>query len=66
MNQVDRRDEIDLFVDQLLADPARAEELKGKLRDRLGGPETPARRRARLRLIPVCGDAEGLWNNVPV
>ncbi|WP_415183176.1 hypothetical protein [Phaeovulum sp.] len=66
MSQTNRRDEIDLFVDDLLANPARAEELKSKLRYSLGDPEAPAQRRARRHLITVCGDAESLWDNMPV
>lgn len=66
MSQTLRRDEIDLFVDDLLANPERAEELKGRLRDSFGKAMTPEQRRAQLRLLTLCGDAEGMWDNVPV
>lgn len=66
MNQTERRDEIDLFVDDLLANPERAEELKGQLRHKFGETLTPKQRRAQLRLLTLCGDAEGMWDNVPV
>lgn len=67
MNQTQRRDEIDLFVDDLLANPDRAEELKSKLRQTFGeGTATPDQRRAQLRLLTLCGDADGEWNNVPL
>lgn len=67
MNQTQRRDEIDLFVDDLLANPARAEELKSKLRRTFGdAPSSPEQRRAQLRLLTLCGDADGEWNNVPI
>ena len=53
MSQPQRRDEIDLFVDDLLANPDRAEELKGKLRQTFGETATdrttPEKRRAQLR-----------------
>lgn len=70
MSQPQRRDEIDLFVDDLLADPDRAEELKGKLRQTFGETATdrttPEKRRAQLRLLTLCNDAESLWDNVPL
>jgi len=70
MSQTQRRDEIDLFVDDLLANPDRAEELKGKLRQAFGDAETgrmtPEKRRAQLRLLTLCNDAEALWDNVPL
>lgn len=66
MSQTQRRDEIDLFVDDLLANPDRAEELKGRLRRTFGEDATPEKRRAQLRLLTLCNDAEALWDNVPV
>lgn len=70
MSQPQRRDEIDLFVDDLLANPDRAEELKGKLRQTFGDADAdrvaPEKRRAQLRLLTLCNDAEGFWDNVPV
>jgi hypothetical protein len=52
------RDEIDSFVDGLLADPSRADELKADLR-------------RRFRVVApadqdVDDDSEDLWENVPV
>jgi hypothetical protein len=66
MSLTQRRDEIDLFVDDLLANPNRAEELKGKLRETFGDAATPEKRRAQLRLLTLCSDADGLWDNVPL
>ena len=66
MGRTQRRDEIDLFVDDLLANPDRAEELKGKLRQTFGTEATPEKRRAQLRLLTLCNDAEALWDNVPL
>ena len=69
MNQMQRRDEIDLFVDDLLANPGRANELKSKLRETFGDTVTsPKQRRAQLRLLTLCSDAGAgdEWNNVPV
>ena len=67
MSQPQRRDEIDLFVDDLLANPHRAEELKGMLRQTFGDRRTtPEKRRAQLRLLTLCNDAEALWDNVPL
>ncbi len=66
MGQTQRRDEIDLFVDDLLSNPERAEELKGKLRRTFGDTATPEQRRAQLRLLTLCNDAEALWDNVPL
>ncbi|MEI2807580.1 hypothetical protein [Albidovulum sp.] len=66
MGQTQRRDEIDLFVDDLLANPERAEELKGKLRETFGDKATPEQRRAQLRLLTLCNDADALWDNVPL
>ncbi|PKP73158.1 MAG: hypothetical protein CVT84_14965 [Alphaproteobacteria bacterium HGW-Alphaproteobacteria-6] len=68
MNHVPRRDEIDIIVDDILANPARAEELKGRLRHRLprdirgedrGAVGHVAHRRA-------LADIDDLWDNVPV
>ncbi|WP_347310870.1 hypothetical protein [Defluviimonas sp. SAOS-178_SWC] len=66
MSQTQRRDEIDLFVDDLLANPERAEELKGQLRHKFGDAVSPEQRRAQLRLLTLCNDAEAMWDNVPV
>ncbi len=66
MGQTQRRDEIDRFVDDLLADPQRADELKGRLRQTFGERATPEQRRAQLRLLTLCNDAEALWDNVPL
>lgn len=66
MGQTQRRDEIDRFVDDLLADPLRADELKGRLRQTFGDRATPEQRRAQLRLLTLCNDAEALWDNVPL
>lgn len=66
MGQTQRRDEIDRFVDDLLSDPERADELKGRLRQTFGEKATPEQRRAQLRLLTLCNDAEALWDNVPL
>lgn len=68
MNHMPHRDDIDRIVEELLANPGRAEELKGHLRhglprrrlatdDRALGH--PAHRRA-------LADLDDLWDNVPV
>jgi len=66
MNHMPRRDEIDRIVDDILANPARAEELKGRLRNSVPRPVMddrvpghPAHRRA-------LADLDDLWDNVPV
>lgn len=66
MSQTQRRDEFDQYVDDLLASPDRAEELKRKLRRTFGDQATPAKRRAQIRLLTICSDAEALWDNVPL
>ena len=66
MSQTQRRDEIDLFVDNLLANPDSAEELKGRLRQTFGETATPEKRRAQLRLLTLCNDADNFWDNVPL
>jgi len=67
MNQTQRRDELDMFVEDLLANPERAEEIKSKLRETFGDTATtPEQRRAQLRLLTLCNDADGEWNNVPL
>lgn len=61
-----RRDEIDAIVDDILAAPERAEELKRLLRARLARLET-AHGRPRLRLVKDDrGDPDTFWDNVPV
>lgn len=66
MNQAKRRDEIDVIVDDLLASPERAEELKVRLRDRLGAQGWESGRFARLRVVSNADDPDSLWDNVPV
>ncbi|MCV2871671.1 hypothetical protein OEZ71_05130 [Defluviimonas sp. WL0050] len=67
MSQAKRRDDIDLFVDDLLARPERAEELKRMLRDRLGAPIPPFGRRPHLKVVSeTANDPDSLWDNVPV
>ena len=67
MSQAKRRDDIDAFVDDLLAMPDRAEELKRMLRDRLGAPMSTTERRAHLRVVHHTeSDPDSLWDNVPV
>ena len=51
MSQAKRRDDIDMIVDDILARPDRAEELKRMLRDRLGVPANQSARRASLRVV---------------
>ncbi|SFP72797.1 hypothetical protein [Tranquillimonas alkanivorans] len=58
-----QRDEIDRLIDLVLAQPARAEEVKAVLRARLSGAPT-------LRLV-AAPDAEpeaddDTWDNVPI
>lgn len=67
MSQAKRRDEIDVFVEDLLARPERAEELKRVLRGRLGTPVSTTQRRAHLRVVDTSGsDPDSLWDNMPV
>ncbi len=67
MNQAKRHDDIDVFVEDLLARPDRAEELKRMLRDRLGAPLEKSERRAHLRVVrETASDPDSLWDNVPV
>lgn len=67
MSQAKRRDDIDLFVEDLLARPERAEELKRALRDRLGAPVPATGRRSHLRVVSdTASDPDSLWDNVPV
>lgn len=63
MIHVPNRDEIDIIVDDILANPTRAEELKGRLRHRL-----PAEPRATGHLAHrrALADLDDLWDNVPV
>ena len=63
MSQSQPRDEIDLFVDKLLAHPEKAEAVKLRLQDRFGDSVANGDMRAALRLMTLCGDAEGLWDN---
>ncbi|MDW4549955.1 hypothetical protein R5H32_11375 [Defluviimonas sp. D31] len=64
MSQAKRRDEIDLIVDDILAKPERAEELKRLLRDRLGAPAEI--RQSRLRVVVSNDDPDSLWDNMPI
>lgn len=64
MSQAKRRDEIDVIVDDILARPDRAEELKRLLRDRLGQPANV--QKARFRVVASNSDPDSLWDNVPV
>lgn len=67
MSQAKRRDDIDLFVEDLLARPDRAEELKRMLRDRLGAPMTTNGRRTHLKVVSeTTNDPDSLWDNVPI
>ncbi len=67
MSQAKRRDDIDVFVDDLLATPDRAEELKRILRDQLGAPLSDTGRRAHLKVVrDAKNDPDSLWDNVPV
>ncbi|MGB3316316.1 MAG: hypothetical protein WBB85_18095 [Albidovulum sp.] len=67
MSQAKRHDDIDVFVEDLLARPDRAEELKRMLRDRLGAPlSTPARRAHLKVVVDTASDPDSLWDNVPV
>ncbi|MCB2109698.1 MAG: hypothetical protein H6895_11705 [Defluviimonas sp.] len=62
-------DPIDAAVDDLLRDPGRADRLRARLdqfQDKAKPVgETPERARARLRLLAICSDAEGLWDEAP-
>jgi hypothetical protein len=64
MSQAHRRDDIDMIVDDILARPERAEELKRILRDRLGTPANS--RKAQFKVVVSNDDPDSLWDNVPV
>ncbi len=66
MSQAKRRDEIDVIVDDIIAKPERAEELKRLLRDRCMAPVAAAGRRAHLTVVHPGSDPDSLWDNVPI
>lgn len=66
MQQLKPRDDIDAVVENLMLNPQLAETLRHRLNQRANEGETLQQRRARLRLLTVCSDAESLWDNVPV
>ncbi|MEZ5779001.1 MAG: hypothetical protein R3E44_11635 [Paracoccaceae bacterium] len=66
MNQMLNRDEIDTVVERLLAQPELAREIQERLNMEPARKDTAAQRRARMRLLTLCGDAESFWDNVPV
>lgn len=57
-----RQDDVDRLVDTLLAEPARAEDIKTMLRRRLRGDAT-----THLKAVPSgADDLDDMWDNVPV
>lgn len=57
-----RQDDVDRLVDTLLAEPARAEDIKTQLRRRLRSDGA-----AHLKAVPtVADDLDDMWDNVPV
>lgn len=72
--KVPTREEIDSIVDGLLADPSRADDVKGALRQRFASVAPHA---AQVEMQPVdsamparnaalAADEDDLWENVPV
>ena len=53
------RDEVDSIVDDIIANPTRADELKGRLR--LAISRKPVR-----STKPAAEDPDEYWNNVPI
>lgn len=67
MSQAKLRDEIDMILDDLLARPDRAEELKRKLRDTLETTGFRRTRHAHLKVVTdSVNDPDSLWDNMPV
>jgi hypothetical protein len=59
-----RIDDIGTLIDEALADPSRAEIVKARIRERLAGRSAQAP--APLAHEPAEGDAEDLWDNLPL
>ncbi|MBM9595681.1 hypothetical protein [Roseitranquillus sediminis] len=57
-------DEVDTIVDAILADPARAGELKHRLRMVVANPKPVTGKRSRN--VPKQDPLDELWNNVPL
>lgn len=67
MNHMPRRDDIDKIVDDILANPARAEELKGRLRNRvLPRLAMDDRMQGHVAHRRALADLDDFWDNVPV
>ena len=65
MRQSQVRDDVDVMVDQLLADPSQAETVKNALRARLTDKVAQLKRESTPR--PVADDSdEDFWDNVPI
>ncbi|MDJ1016977.1 MAG: hypothetical protein QNJ35_10730 [Paracoccaceae bacterium] len=63
------RDDVDVIIDTLLAEPERAEDLKTMLRHKMAAPEVVAVAHAKPVSKPdidAQDDVEDLWDNVPV
>lgn len=61
------RDDIDRIVDDLLADPTRADDIKGELRRRLvGGAPALHAVASRTATTPTASDEDDFWENMPV
>ena len=64
------RDDVDVIIDTLLAEPERAEDLKTMLRHKMAAPEVGAVAHAKPVAAPpeidTQDDVEDLWDNVPV
>lgn len=60
-------DDIDRIVDGLLADPSRADDVKGALRSRLAaGAATPVRTLEKAPRTRPSHDEDDMWENVPI
>ncbi len=59
-------DYVDRLIDQVVADPARGDDVKTLLKHRMTEPESLSVVRAKSESLPLDDDVEDLWDNVPV
>jgi hypothetical protein len=66
MHQANIRDRTFSELSDITSGPDREKSADAQRHGNRNADETPQQRRARLRLLAICNDAEAYWDNVPV